>query len=59
MRTVRVSCFNKLLFSEELFFGGADYRREFCVSKCFGLDNVIVSEGYLGLRFGRLIFRRA
>ena len=27
------------LFSGELNFGGAYYWREFCVSKCVGLDN--------------------
>ena len=61
------------LFSGELIFGGAYYRKEFCVSKWVGLDNKttstnspwayiwegLLSEGFLRLRFGGLIFGRA
>ena len=57
------------LFSGELIFGGACYRKEFCGSKWVGLDNKtastnspwayiwegLLSEGYLRLRFGGLI----
>ena len=61
------------LFSGELIFGGAYYWREFCVSKWVGLDNKtantngpwaytwvgLISEGFLRLRFGGLIFGTA
>ena len=61
------------LFSGELIFGGACYRKEFCVSKWCGLSIKTASsnspwayiregllwEGYLFLRFGELIFGRA
>ena len=61
------------LFSRELIFGGAYYWKEFCVSKWVGLDNKtastnspwayiregLLSEGFLRLRFGGLIFGRA
>ena len=61
------------LFSGELIFGGACYRKEFCISKCVWLVNKtascnslwayiregLLSEGYLHLRFGGLIFGRA
>ena len=57
------------LFSGELIFGGAYYWKVFCVFKWVGLDNKIAStnspwayiweglssEGFLRLRFGRLI----
>ena len=61
------------LFSGELIFGWACYWREFCVSKRVGLDNKtartnslwayiregLLSEGFLRLRYGGLIFGRA
>ena len=61
------------LFSGELILGGAYYWKEFCVSKWVGLDNKtastnspwayiwegLLSEGFLRLRFGGLIFGRA
>ena len=61
------------LFSGELIFGGAYYWKEFCVSNWVGLDNKtastnspwayiwegLLSEGFLRLRFGGLIFGRA
>ena len=61
------------LFSGELIFGGAYYWKEFCISKWVGLDNKtastnslrgynwegLLSKGFLRLRFGGLIFRRA
>ena len=61
------------LFLGELIFGGAYYWKEFCVSKWVALDTKaastkspltyiwegLLSEGYLRLRFGGLIFARA
>ena len=61
------------LFSGELIFGGAYYGKEFCISKWVGFDNTtastynpwayiwesLLSEGFLRLRFGGLIFGRA
>ena len=61
------------LSSGELIFGGAYYWKECCVSKRVGLDNKtastnspwayiwegLLSEGFLRLRFGGLIFGRA
>ena len=61
------------LFSGELIFGGAYYWKEFCVSKWVELHNKtastispwayiwesLLSEGFLRLRFGGLIFGRA
>ena len=59
------------LFSEGLIFGEACYRKEFCVSKWVWFVNKnsnspwayiregLLSEGYLCLRFGGLIFGRA
>ena len=61
------------LFSGELTFRGACYRKKFCFSKWVGLDNKtatsnrqwayiregLLSEGYLRQRFGGLIFGRA
>ena len=61
------------LFSGELIFGGACYRKEFCVSKWVWFVNKnsnnnipwayiqegLLSEGYLHQRFGGLIFGRA
>ena len=61
------------LFSGERIFGGAYYWKEFCVSKWVELDNKtastispwayiwegLLSEGFLRLRFGGLIFGRA
>ena len=60
-------------FSGELIFGGACYRKEFCVSKWVWFVNKnssgnspwayiregLLSEGYLRLRFGGIIFGRA
>ena len=60
-------------FFDGLIFGGAYYWKEFCFSKWVGLDNKtastnsswayiwegLLSEGFLGLRFGGLIFGRA
>ena len=60
------------LFSGKLIFGGAYYWMEFCVSKWVGSDNKtastnspwayiwegLLSEGFLRLRFGGLIFGR-
>ena len=61
------------LLSGQLIFGGAYYWKEFYFSKWLGLDNKIastnspwayiweglLSEGFLRLRFGGLIFGRA
>ena len=61
------------LFSGELIFGGACYRKEFCVSKwvwfvnknsnsnspCTYIREGLLSEGYLHLRFEGFIFGRA
>ena len=61
------------LFSGTLIFRGAYYWKEFCVSKWVELDNKtasinspwayiwegLLSEGFLRLRFGELIFGRA
>ena len=61
------------LFSGELIFGVACYRKEFCISKWCGLSlkrassnspwpyirEGLLSEGYFCLRFGGLIFGRA
>ena len=62
------------LFSGELIFGGAYYWKEFCVLKWVWLDNKtpstmnspcayiqegLLSEGFLRVRFGGLIFGRA
>ena len=61
------------LFLRELIFAGAYYWKEFCVSKWVVLDNKtasinspwayilegLLSEGFLRLRFGGLIFGMA
>ena len=61
------------LFSAELIFRGAYYWKGFCISKWVGLENKtastnspwayiwegLLSEGFLRLRFGGIIFRRA
>ena len=61
------------LFLGKLIFGGAYFRKEFCISKWVGIDNKtastnspwayiwegLLSEGFLHLRFGGLIFGRA
>ena len=61
------------LFLGELIFGGACYRKKFCISKLVWFVNEnsnsnspwayiregLLSEGYLRLRFGGLIFGRA
>ena len=52
------------LFLGELIFGGACYRKEFCIStdansRWAYIRERLLSEGYLRLRFEGLIFGRA